>query len=222
MEPLNKSLVVQLAPQPRQMPPAPLDQNDLQLIFSEVRRSHPYQSFAFTPDERGAIFQNGPDDSVEIRPAQLQILMKLDGPEPLVAESAERKAMTIFKAACSRLEMEIFLQCSVEIVALAAVPGDNPDAKAFVSETLMGGVDASLLGPRYFGGAIRFRSIKEDQSGEDSISIEPYIHDNAMVYLDHQKTRMAAAGPIALDQVATWISDGFEFLSGSTMNLLER
>jgi hypothetical protein len=225
MEPLLKSLVIQLAPQPRQMPPAPLDQNDLQLIFAEVRRSYPYQGFAFTPDERGAIFQNGPEDSVEVRPAQLQIQMKLDGPEPLVAESAERKAMTILKTACSRLEMEIFLQCNIGIMALAALPGDqsSPDAKTFVSETLMGGAEqASLLGPRYFGGGIRFRSIKEDQSGEDSIAVEPFIQDNALLYLDHQKTRLAAATPIRLDQVSSWISDGFEFLSGPTMNLLTR
>lgn len=223
MEPLLKSLIVQLAPQPRQMPPAPLDQNDLQLIFSEIHRSHPYQTFAFTPDERGAIFQNGPDDSVELRPAQIQIQAKLDGPEPLVAQSAERKVMTILKTACSRLEMEIFLQCSIQIVALAAVPGDQPDAKVFVSETLMGGIEqATVLGPRYFGGGIRFRSLKEDQSGEDVIAIEPFIEDNKMLFLDHQKARVAATGPISLDRVSSWISDGFDFVSGPTMNLLTR
>src|SRR6266702_4519943 len=136
MEPLYKSLVIQLSPQLRQMPPAPLDQNDVQLIFAEVRRSYAYQAFSFTPDQRGAIFQNGPEDSVELRPAQLQLLLKLDGPEPLVPESAERKAMAILKSACSRLEMEAFVQCAVQMVALAAVPGDNPDAKEFVAKTL--------------------------------------------------------------------------------------
>jgi hypothetical protein len=223
MEPLHKSLMIQLGPQPRQMPPAPLDQSDLQFIFSEIIRTYPYQNFSFTPDARGAIFQNGPEDSVELRPAQLQILAKLDGPEPLGAESAERKVMAILKAACTRLEMEIFLQCAIQIVALAAVPGASPDAKAFVSETLMRDVEqASVLGPRYFGGGIRFRSLKEDETGEDSITIEPFLQDNAFVYLDHQKARLALHGPIGLDQVSSWISDAFEFLSGPTMNLLSR
>jgi hypothetical protein len=223
MEPLHKSLIIQLGPQPRQMPPAPLDQSDLQFIFSEVIRTYPYQTFGFTPDARGAIFQNAPDDSVELRPAQLQIQAKLDGPEPLGAESAERKVMAILKSACSRLEMEIFLQCGIQIVALAAVPGESPDAKAFVSETLMRDVEqASVLGPRYFGGGIRFRSLKEDETGEDSITIEPYLQDNTLVFLDHQKTRVAVQGPIGLDQVSGWISDAFEFLSGPTMNLLTR
>ncbi len=223
MEPLFKSLIIQIAPQPRQMPPPPLNQNDLQLIFSDVRRTYPYQSFAFTPDDRGAIFQNAPDDSVELRPAQLQILAKLDGPEPLVAATAERKVMTILKTASNRLQMEIFVQCAIQLVALAAVPGEKPDAKAFVSETLMRDVEqATVLGPDYFGGGIRFRSLKENNGGEDSISIEPFINDNAMLYLEHQKTRLAVTEPITLDRLSTWISDAFEFVSGPTMNLLTR
>jgi hypothetical protein len=223
MEPLLKTLILQLAPQPRQMPPAPLDQNDLQMIFSEIRHSYPYQTFGFTPDERGAIFQNSPDDSIELRPAQIQMQAKLDGPEPLVAETAQRKVMAIIKAATTRLDMEIFLQCAIQVIALAAVPGDQPDAKTFVSETLMHDVEqATILGPHYFGGGIRFRDLKEDQSGEDSITIEPFIQDNKMLYLDHQKARVAVTGPITLEQVSTWIGDAFEFLSGPTMSLLTR
>lgn len=223
MEPLFKSLVIQIAPQLRQMPPAPLDQNDLQFIFSEIRRTYPYQSFAFTPDDRGAIFQNAPDDSVELRPAQIQIVAKLDGPEPLVAESAVRKVATILKIASNRLHMEIFVQCAIQLIALAAVPGDKPDAKTFVSETLMRDVEqANVLGSDYFGGGIRFRSLKENNEGEDSISIEPFINDNAMLYLDHQKTRFAVTEPITLERFSTWVSDAFEFVSGQTMSLLSR
>jgi hypothetical protein len=220
MEPLFQSLLVQLAPQPRQMPPPPLDAEDLQHIYSDVIRSHPYQIFSFTPDKRGAIFQNGPDDIVEVRPAQLQVRVKLDDPEALVADTAKRKVMTILKAVCTRLQMEIFLQAAVEIIALAAVPGPNPDAKAFVSQTLMGDSEqAHVLGQGYFGGGIRFRSLRDD--GEDSINIEPFVHDNAMLYLEHKKTRAAVTRPLSLDQVSGWIEEGFEFLSGSTMKLLE-
>lgn len=223
MDPLYKSLRIQLAPQVRQMPPPPLDQNDLQLIFSEIHRTYPYQTFGFTPDARGAILQNGPDDSVELRPAQLQLQAKLDGPEPLTAESTQRKVMTILKVACTRLEMDIFLQCAIQLIALVAVPGDNPDARVFVSDTLMRDVEqANVLGPQYFGGGIRFRSIREDGSGEDSIAVEPFVHDYKMVYLDHQKARLAAHEPIKLDNVSSWIEEAFEFVSGPTMNLLTR
>jgi hypothetical protein len=205
------------------MPPAPLDQSDLQFIFAEIIRTYPYQNFSFTPDARGAIFQNDPNDSVELRPAQLQIQAKLDGPEPLGAESAERKVMAILKSACTRLEMEIFLQCTIQLVSLAAVPGENPDAKAFVSKTLMRDIEqASVLGPRYFGGGIRFRSLKDDNSGEDSIAIEPYLQDNALLFLDHQKERLALHEVMGLDHVSGLISDAFEFMSGPTMNLLTR
>ena len=222
MEPLFKNLVVQLVPQLRQMPPAPLDPNDLQWIFSEVRRHYAYQQLAFTPDQRGAIFQNGPDDAVEVRPAQLQIQAKLDGPEPLVASTAQKKVMTILKAICTRLEMEAFMQCAIKTVALAAVPGKDPDAKAFVSTKLMKDVEhATVLGHVYFGSGIRFTKLKDDNSGADVVSIEPYLEDNALILLDLQKARGAVQEPIRLDHVATWIEEGFDFLSGSMMKLLE-
>jgi hypothetical protein len=221
MEPLFKNLVVMLAPQLRQMPPAPLNPNDLQLIFQEVRQKYPYQTMAFTPDQRGVVFQNDPEDMVELRPAQIQIQAKFDGPEPLVASTAEEKVMAILKAACNRLDMETFVQCGIKVIALAAVPGNNPDAKEFVSTTLMRDVDqANVLGPGYFGGGIRFRKLRDDQSGEDSIAIEPFVLDNSMIYLDYEKARGAVHEPIRLDQVSTWIEEAFEFVSGPTMTML--
>lgn len=223
MEPLFKSLVIQLSPQLRQMPPAPLDPNDLQMIFGEVRRSYPYQAFSFTPDDRGAIFQNGPEDSVEIRPAQIQMALKLDGPEPLVPNSATKKAMTILKSATGRLDMEEFVQCAIKVIALAAVPGDNPDAKEFVAKTLMRDVEhPNVLGHGYFGGGIQFRKVKDDGSGQEQIAIEPYLQDNALIWLDHQIGRAAVSEPIRLEQLSTWTDETFAFLQGPTMNLLEQ
>jgi len=223
MEPLFKSLLVQLAPLLREMPPAPLDQNDLQMIFADVRRDYAYQAFQFTPDQRGAIFQNSPEDSVEVRPAQIQMAIKLDGPEPLVPESGERKAMSILKTTGGRLEIDTFVQCVIKVIALAAVPGENPDAKEFVATTLMRDVEhPKVLGRDFFGSGIQFRKLKEDGSGDDVIAIEPFLEDNKMIFLDHNKSRMAVAEPIRLEQVSTWIGEAFEFLRGPTMNLLER
>jgi hypothetical protein len=209
MEPLYKSLMVQLGPQPKQMPPEPLKREDLQSIFSEVIDKYPYQTFGFTPDMRGAIFHNGPEDAVELRPAQFQIQAKLDGQEPLGAETAERKVMRILRIAGTRLEMETFLQAAILIVALAAVPGDDPDAKAFVAEHLMAaGNQPHILGPRYFGGGVKFRSL------------EPYIEDNRYVYIEHQVTRVAVTQAIGLDNLSSLITEAFEFCAGPTMKLL--
>jgi hypothetical protein len=223
MDPLFKSLIIQLVPQPRQMPLPPFDHEALQGIFSEVIRKYPYQAFGFTPNGRGAVFQNGPEDAVELRPAQLQIQANLDGQEPLVATTAEEKVVTILRVACARLELNAFLQCGVQIIAKAPVPGAEPKAKDFVADHLMkGGDQADILGSGYFAGGVRFRRIEEDGTGEDSLTIEPYIHDDTLVYLDYQKVRVAVERPIELDHLSSWISDGFEFLSGSTMNLLTR
>ncbi len=221
---LFKSLIVQLVPQPRQMPLPPFDHDALQGIFSEIIRKYPYQAFAFTPNGRGAVFQNGPEDAVELRPAQLQIQANLDGQEPLVAATAEQKVTTILGVACERLDVNAFLQCGVQIIAKAPVPGEKPKAKDFVADHLMKGGDQTedILGSGYFAGGVRFRRLEEDGTGEDSLTIEPYLQDDTLVYLDYQKVRVAVERPIELDHLSSWISDGFEFLSGSTMNLLTR
>jgi hypothetical protein len=222
MEPRYQSLVVALVPQPRQIPPPAFDTDDLQRIFSEVIRSYPYQSFEFMYGARGAQFNNGPEDSVEIRPALFQVQAKMDGPDLLTAPMAESKAVRILKVASERLKVETFLQCAIQVVASVDAPGE--DAKAFVAERLMhDGDQANELGPDYFGAGVRFRSIMADGTGENSLSIEPFLQDNTLVYLDHQIAHVAAKQPLAgLDQVSTWIGDAFEFLAGPTMRLLTR
>jgi hypothetical protein len=221
MEPLYKSLSVQLGPQLKQMPPDPLRRADLQAIFSEVIDKYPYQTFGFTPDDRGAIFHNGPEDAVELRPAQFSIQAKLDGQEPLGGETAERKVMRILKIAGARLEKETFLQAAIQIEALAAVPGDDPDAKAFVAGHLMAdGSNPAILGPRYFGGGVKFRNIENDESGEDALTIEPFVRDNRYIYIQHQVMRVAVQQEIGLDKVSSLIEEAFEFCAGPTMKLL--
>jgi hypothetical protein len=221
MELLYQSLTVQLVPQPRQMPLPPFDRAKLQEIFAEVTEKYDYQSFSFTPNNRGALFQNAPDDSIELRPAQLQINAKLSGPEPLTAEAAEDKVMKILELACERLEIPGFLQAAIQIVTLVTLPEDNPDAKAFVMDHLMqASTNPAGLGSDYFGAGVRFRSIKEDGSGEDSLAIEPFVQDGSFLYVDYQRARVAMQGPIELDLVSTLIGEGFGFLSGPTKELL--
>jgi hypothetical protein len=228
MDPLFNSLILQLVPQPRQMPLPPFDRDALQRIFSELIHRYPYQAFGFTPNGRGAIFQNGPEDAVELRPAEFKIQIKLDGAEPLFALTAEQKASAVLELAAKHLDVETFLQCGVQIIAHAAVPGEHPDAKAFVAEHLMKRNDqATHLGENYFAGGVRFRRVDEqtdgaqaDTAGEDSLAIEPFLQDNTLVYLDYQVARVATQRPIRLEDLSRWIIEAFEFLSGPTMSLL--
>ena len=223
MDPLFKSLIVQLAPQPLRMPLPPLDRDELQAIFSEVVKKYPYQALAFTPDGRGAVFQNSQEDAIELRPAQFQMQLKLDCPEPLPAPSAEQKVKAILEIATERLKIENFLQCAVQIIAFAPLDGGDPDAKGYVAEHLMHGIDqAAVLDDGYFAGGVRFRKIQDDNTGEDSLSVEPYLQDNHLVYLDYQRARVAVHGPIRLEQLSNWILESFEFLSDPTMKLLSQ
>jgi len=219
--PRYKLLSTALAPQPRQMPPPPFDRDELQRIFADVSRTYPYQSFQFTPNGRGAAFTNGPGDSVELRPAQLQIDAKMDGPDVLTGPMASGKITKIFKVACDRLKVEAFLQCRIHIVASVDAP--DQDAKKFVAEKLAHDVEqAPELGPDYFAGGVRFRRLVPPQGGEDNLTIEPDVNNNSLLFVEFDMIRGAISGPIELDQVSEWIDEALDFVAGPTMRLLSR
>jgi hypothetical protein len=215
--------VVAVQPQPRQMPLPPFDKGDLQRIFADVGLKYPYEMFGYIFEGRGAQFNNGPEDVVELRPALLRVQAKMDGSDLLTASMAEDKAMWILKTATERLKVPAFIQCAIQILASVSAPND--DAKHFVAERLMHDTEqAAELGPDYFGGGVRFRRIRQDTPGEDNLTVEPDLNDNSLVYLDHQRARLAMgpAEPFDLSQVSTWVNEAFEFLAGPTMQLLSR
>jgi hypothetical protein len=221
VEPRIKLLSVSLAPQPRQMPPPPFDRDELQRIFADVIRVYPYQSFNFTPNGRGAVFSNGPGDAVELRPAQLQIDAKMDGPDLLTAPMASAKVAKIFKAASERLKVEAFLQCRVHVIASVNIP--EGDAKKFVAERLQHDVEqAAELGPDYFAGGVRFRRLMPPQGGEENLTVEPDVNDNSQLYVEFDTVRGAIGGPIMLEQVSSWVDEALEFVAGPTIRLLSR
>jgi hypothetical protein len=203
------------------MPPPGLDKDELQRIFSEVIRHHRYKSFEFIFNDRGAQFSNSEDDLVELRPALFRVEARMDGPEVLPAASAAEKADRILKIAAERLQVEGFLQCAIQIVAFIDAPGG--DAQTFVADHLLkDGEQASVLGPDFFGGGVRFRRLRQEQGGEDSLSIEPSIQNNSLVFLEYQINRTALTAPIMLPEVAAWTNDGLTFLEGPTIELLSR
>lgn len=217
--PRYKSLMVALVPQPRQMPPPGFDNEELQGTFSDVIRQYPYQSFEFIFDGRGAQFHNGEDDGVELRPALFRVQARMDGPDLLTGPMAAEKAARIMEIASERLKVDSFLQCAIQIIASVDAP--SGDARAFVAEQLLRDANqATKLGEDYFGGGVRFRRLCTDEGGEDSLSVEPDIRDNSLVFIDHQVTRAAIATPLTLDQASTWTTDAFDFLAGPTTELL--
>jgi hypothetical protein len=219
MEPRYRSLMLALQPQPRQMPPPPFDKDELQRIFADVIRHHRYQSFGFTPNERGAIFGNDDEDNVELRPALLRIQARMDGADVLTSGAAQEKAQRIMKIAGERLKIENYLQCAVQIIASVDAP--EADARAFVGKHLLRDPEqASGLGADFFGGGVRFRRLRPQEGGEDNLSIEPDVNDNALVYVDFQMGRSAVGQPISLEQAMNWVNEAFEFVQVPTMALL--
>jgi hypothetical protein len=223
VEPRYKSLTVSLVPQPRQLPPPAFDKADLQKVFADIIPTYPYRAFEFIYNDRGIQLNNGPEDTVEIRPAMLQVQAKMDDVEVLLSSMAEKKALKILNIASERLHIDGFLQCAIQILAFVDAPDD--DATAFMAGRLLHGAEqADVLGEGYFGAGVRFRRLKEDESGEDSLSVEPTVEAHgskgAALLLHHTIVRAATAGPLGFDQVSTWIEGGFDFVNERAMRLL--
>lgn len=218
-EPRYKSLVLALAPQPHQIPLPPFDRDALHQTYQEVTRTYPYQSFEFVFDGRGALFHNGEQDLVELRPALLRIQAQMDGPDLLVGPMAVEKVQRIMEIASEKLGPDVFISCGIQVIAAVDAPGG--DALQFVGEQLLRDpAQASMLGDGFFGGGVRYRAIRADEGGEDSLSVEPFIHDNSLVHLDYQMNRATVGTPITLDRVSEWTQGAFEFLAGPTIELL--
>ena len=220
MEPLFKSLVVGLVPQPRQVPPAPFEKEELQRVFFDVNRVRPYSQFAFLPADSGAQMNNGLEDRILITPGLLQVVI----PVSLTSERAREASADVLRAIVERLKLEQYIQCGIKVVAHAAAPGERPDARAFVAEQLMiGGDRAAELGPDFFGGGVKFRRIIEGrhvgEGGEANLLIEPFVADNQYIWIDYDIQRIG--GFDDLDDVSEWVDDAFGFVKGPVMALLE-
>ena len=222
MDPRYKKLAVAIVPQPREVPLPPFDHDILQALFSEVGKDFPYQSFEYIVNRRGAKFSNAEDDFVELRPAQLQISAKMDGPDVLTTEMAASKAIRILQAAIDQLGIPGFLQCAVQVIAVVPVPESSPDAKAFLADRLMGGVNVGALGDDYFGSTVRLQRLNDDPPEQDSLTVEPFFQDTSFIFLDHQIMRTAGGRPLTdIDQVDTWVGEAFDFVNRPVMQLLD-
>ncbi len=214
MEPLFRSLVVGLAPQPKQIPPAPFDKEELQRVFVEVNRITSYTQFSFLPGDSGAQLLNSAEDRVLITPGLIQLFALVS----LTAERTRETAVQVLEAICTRLKVDTFLQCGLKVIAHVPAPGERPDARAFISEHFLRGAPSEKdLGPDFFAGGVKYRSFT--QTEDQNLLIEPLAADNQFVYIDYDVQRVQPVG--GLDAVSEWIGDAFGFVSGPTMGILE-
>lgn len=222
MDPRYKKLAVAIVPQPREVPLPPFDHDTLQALFSEIGKDFPFQTFEYIFDRRGAKFSNAENDFVELRPAQLQVSARMDGPDLLTAEMAASKVKRILQTAIDKLGIPGFLQCAVQVVAVVPIPDSSPDAKAFLADRLMGGVNMSALGDDYFGSTVLLRRLNEDPPEQDSLTVEPFFQDTSFIFLNHEMTRTAGGQPLTdVDQIDTWVGEAFDFVDRPVMQLLD-
>ena len=219
-EPIYKHLVVGLVPLQSQVPQqTQYPREALQRLYFDVTRDHSYQQFVFLPGEVGAHFANSPDDVLRVEPGLIQMQTPVD----MTKERAREKAATVIKTAFNRLGIATFVQCGIKVVAHVTAPGAQPDAQAFMSERLMPGSERiEELGPGFFGGGVKFRRIDLQAGQEDNLLIEPFIGDNAFLFVDYDVARSAVREPLTnLGDLATWLDEAFAFVEHQAMSLLE-
>ena len=214
MEPLFRTLVVGVVPQPTQAPPLPFDREDLERIFMEVSRTYPYSQFGLLPAEQGAQLLNPPDDRILIQPVLLQVNTPIQSTAALIRE----KAVAVFRVITDRLKISRFIQLGIKVVA--HVPAPPGGAKEFIADRLLGqGERSKELGPDFFVGGVKFRRIDPEAQQEHILLIEPLIADDDFIWIDYDVQR---AGPFeGLDSVGPAVDDAFTFVREETMTILK-
>jgi hypothetical protein len=214
VELLYQHIIVGLLPQPTQMPPAPFPQEALQRVFLDLTQEHTYQQFGFLPDG-GAQLLAGPDDAVIIQPGLIQART----PVSMTKEHAAKKVVAIFRAVSKRLNLGVFVSGGTKVIVHAPVPPPLQDARQFVGEKLMRSAEqAAELGPNYFSGGVKFRSIEQDRR-EENLLIEPFVRDDSMVFIDYDVQRVEQITDVHV--VDQWLDEAYDFIDGNVRRLLE-
>jgi hypothetical protein len=215
MEPLFRSLVVGLVPQPTQVPPTPFDRESLQRIFIDVSRSYPYAQFGFLPADQGAQFLNPPEDRVMVQPGLIQVAAPLES----TAERGREKAVAVLRVIAERLSLHNFVVCGIKVVA--HVPAPEEGAREFVQSRLMSGQTDHLaeLGEGFFGGGVKFRRFDLERPQETVLLVEPLVNDDTFIFVDYDHQR--AMPFIEVDPIGSWIDEAFDFVRGPVMAILK-
>ena len=212
-EPLFRHLVVALAPLPRKLPPEPLNADDLQRVFADVRPDTNYQQFQFLPGGTGATMFSAGDDRLIVQPQLVQLTRRIES----TAERTRETSVAVLRSVEKRLMFQNYTQCGIKVVAHVPPPA-MADAKAFVADRLIheGSEAVQELGPMFFAGGIKFRSAQGSTLQE--LNVEPLMADNTLLYVDYDVQR--SENFAALEPVTTWIDEAFDFVRGPAMRIL--
>jgi hypothetical protein len=213
MEPLFRSLIVGLVPQLREVPPPPFNQEDLQRLYMDVSRTYSFGQFSLLPAGGGAQLLNTPEDRLLVQP----VLVQAQTPIDLTVDAAREKATGLITTVATRLQLANFVQCGIKVVCHVAVP--TRDAKAYAADTLLAGRSLEdELGPSFFVGGLKYRSLEAEPPVEQNLSIEPLLADNEFMFVDYDIQRMFAFGD--LGQLGGWIQEAADFVKGQAMSIL--
>jgi hypothetical protein len=174
----------------------------------------PYQQFQFLPANGGATIFNGPEDILTVQQGLFQVRRPIEA----TPERAREDVVGVLRVVQRRLAVETFVQCGVKVIVHLPAPGATPDSKTFVAERLLRqGADAvQELGPKFFAGGVKYRSI--DENREEVLQIEPFVRDNTFLFVDYDV--QIAEQFTDVDAVSDWIDEAFEFVKGPGTRIL--
>jgi hypothetical protein len=209
-----KSSVLALVINPTTLPPPAYDPATLHDAYRAVSALRPYRSFNIMPGNAGAQIMNDPEDALVIQPLLVQLQIRI-GSDGVAAEDAKRQLIDVVSTATSSLGMESFLQCAIKVVA----HGDAPegDARGWLRDRFPENARASRLGPDFFEAGLRYRKIVENR--EEVLSVEPFVRDNAFVFVDYDVARVFPIAKSDLD-LDIWVDEAFAFMDRSVVELL--
>lgn len=216
LEILYQQVVVGLLPQPSQIPPQPYDREALQRAFVDLTAEYSYQQFVFTPSGGAQILGGTPEDGVTIEPGLIQART----PVSMTKELAASKIAGILSSVSRRMNLHAFLGGGLKIVAHAPIPTGYENAQQFVGQRLMHSEDhPAELGPNYFAGGVKYRSIEDEGESEEVLLIEPWVREPVFLFIDYDvQNRRPMTDTSA---VSHWLDDAFGFIDGNVRRLLE-
>jgi hypothetical protein len=216
LEILYQQIVLGLFPQPTQIPPQPFDKEALQRAFLDLTGDYTYQQFVFTPNGGAQVLGATPDDGITIEPGLIQVRT----PVAMTKELAATKVTTVLASVCKRMDIQAFVSGGMKVIAHAPIPTGYEHAQQFVGEKLMHSeAHPAELGPKYFAGGVKYRSIDNEARREENLLIEPLIRDPVFLFIDYDVQRAEQLKGTAV--LSQWLDDAFGFIDGNVRRLLE-
>lgn len=215
MEFIPRALVVGLfaATQPGA---APVTEEKINRIWSEVAPRQAYRQLQMAPDGSGAQFVGKtPSDGATI---QLPLIQVRSNIETTAANSADEAQVTI-RSIAKHLGLAQFFNLGIKLVYHAPVLTN--DARGFLLNNVLrkGSDELGMLergGPFWAG--VKYGAAAADNS-HYTLAIEPWLADDKFLFIDLD---VQYPGAITIDDIADRAGEAAEYLSGPVKEYLDR